>query len=110
LGACYENSYEELFVADAGFVAGTIFAQSSGAPLYPADPHPAQVPNTGQDQAPTEMNQGTGQNEPGQTQPGQKPAERHAGVPGDGFGADDEGGELPEPGRVDGGGFSRKRI
>jgi len=52
-------------------LAGTIFAQSSGAPLYPADPHPAQVPNTGQDQAPTEMNQGTGQNEPGQTQPGQ---------------------------------------
>ena len=51
--------------------AGTMFAQSNGAPLYPADPHPAQVPNTGQDQAPTEMNQGTGQNDPGQTQPGQ---------------------------------------
>ena len=54
--------------------AGTIFAQSNGAPLYPSDPHPAQAPNTGQDQAPQEMNQHTGQNERGQTQPGQTDA------------------------------------
>ncbi|MFZ0417135.1 MAG: OmpA family protein [Candidatus Sulfotelmatobacter sp.] len=55
-------------------LAGTIFAQSNGAPLYPADPHPAQTPNTGQDQAPTEMNQNTGQNVPAQNQPGQTQA------------------------------------
>ena len=47
-------------------LAGTmVMAQSEPAPMYPNDPHPAQAPNTGQDQAPQEMNQHTGQNVPG---------------------------------------------
>jgi outer membrane protein OmpA-like peptidoglycan-associated protein len=41
-----------------------IFAQdNSAAPIYPASPHPAQTPVTGQDAAPTQMNQNTGQND-----------------------------------------------
>src|ERR1700692_4931739 len=35
----------------------------SSAPMYPADPHPAQAPATGQDAAPQQMNQNTGQND-----------------------------------------------
>jgi outer membrane protein OmpA-like peptidoglycan-associated protein len=44
-------------------MAGTIFAQSGSAPLYPANPHPDQAPNPDQDRAPQEMNQNTGQND-----------------------------------------------
>ena len=44
-------------------MAGAIFAQSGAAPLYPANPHPDQAPNSSQDQAPQEMNQNTGQND-----------------------------------------------
>jgi hypothetical protein len=40
-------------------MAGAIFAQSTAAPMYPSDPHPAQAPNPDQDQAPQEMNQNT---------------------------------------------------
>ncbi len=36
---------------------------NSSAPMYPADPHPAQAPATGQDAAPQQMNQNTGQND-----------------------------------------------
>jgi outer membrane protein OmpA-like peptidoglycan-associated protein len=40
-----------------------VFAQdNSAAPMYPAAPHPAQAPPSGQDAAPQEMNQNTGQN------------------------------------------------
>ena len=43
-------------------LAGTmVMAQSEPAPMYPNDPHPAQAPNTGQDQAPQEIV--TGQNQ-----------------------------------------------
>jgi hypothetical protein len=40
------------------------FAQDSNppAPLYPDTPHPIQVPANGQDAAPQQMNQNTGQN------------------------------------------------
>ncbi|MFY9790659.1 MAG: OmpA family protein [Candidatus Sulfotelmatobacter sp.] len=44
-------------------MAGAIFAQSGAAPLYPANPHPDQAPNSSEDQAPQEMNQNTGQND-----------------------------------------------
>ena len=36
---------------------------NSAAPMYPNDPHPAQPPVTGQDAAPQQMNQNTGQND-----------------------------------------------
>jgi outer membrane protein OmpA-like peptidoglycan-associated protein len=40
------------------------FAQdNSSAPMYPNDPHPAQAPANGQDAAPQQMNQNTGQND-----------------------------------------------
>jgi outer membrane protein OmpA-like peptidoglycan-associated protein len=46
-------------------LATALFAQdsNSAAPLYPDTPHPAQVPANGQDAAPTQMNQDTGQND-----------------------------------------------
>ncbi|MGA9388952.1 MAG: DUF4398 domain-containing protein, partial [Candidatus Sulfotelmatobacter sp.] len=44
-------------------LCGAMLAQNNAAPLYPTNPHPAQVPNTDQDQAPQEMNQNTGQND-----------------------------------------------
>jgi len=41
----------------------TVFAQdNSAAPMYPATPHPDQAPASGQDAAPQQMNQNTGQN------------------------------------------------
>src|SRR5579872_1908168 len=36
---------------------------NSAAPMYPNDPHPAQPPVNGQDAAPQQMNQNTGQND-----------------------------------------------
>jgi outer membrane protein OmpA-like peptidoglycan-associated protein len=40
-----------------------VFAQdNSAAPMYPASPHPDQAPASGQDAAPQQMNQNTGQN------------------------------------------------
>jgi len=40
-----------------------VFAQdNSAAPMYPASPHPIQAPSSGQDAAPQDMNQNTGQN------------------------------------------------
>jgi outer membrane protein OmpA-like peptidoglycan-associated protein len=39
---------------------------NSSAPMYPASPHPAQPPATGQDAAPQQMNQNTGQNDQNQ--------------------------------------------
>ena len=36
---------------------------NSTAPLYPTTPHPTQPPVTGQDAAPQQMNQNTGQND-----------------------------------------------
>jgi outer membrane protein OmpA-like peptidoglycan-associated protein len=41
-----------------------VFAQDNSAqPIYPAAPHPAQPPDNGQDAAPQQMNQQTGQND-----------------------------------------------
>src|SRR5579863_8968443 len=51
-------------LAGALFSVPGMFAQSSAAPLYPSDPHPTQTPRTGEDQAPQQMNQNTGQNLP----------------------------------------------
>ncbi len=49
-----------LFAVALSIVA---FAQDNSAtPLYPTSPHPAQAPATGQDAAPQQMNQNTGQN------------------------------------------------
>jgi outer membrane protein OmpA-like peptidoglycan-associated protein len=52
-----------LLLANAVFLA-SLYAQdnSTSAPLYPASPHPAQAPASGQDAAPQQMNQNTGQN------------------------------------------------
>jgi outer membrane protein OmpA-like peptidoglycan-associated protein len=45
-------------------LSAVTFAQdNSAAPMYPNDPHPAQAPATGQDAAPQQMNQNTGQND-----------------------------------------------
>jgi outer membrane protein OmpA-like peptidoglycan-associated protein len=45
-------------------LSGAMLAQdNSPAPLYPDTPHPAQAPVTGQDAAPQQMNQNTGQND-----------------------------------------------
>ncbi len=48
-----------------GFIlSAMMLAQdNSAAPMYPANPHPAQVPANGQDAAPQQMNQNTGQND-----------------------------------------------
>lgn len=45
-------------------LATTLLAQdsNSAAPLYPDTPNPVQVPANGQDAAPPQMNQNTGQN------------------------------------------------
>jgi outer membrane protein OmpA-like peptidoglycan-associated protein len=53
-----------LLLANA-LLSAALFAQdnSGSAPLYPASPHPAQVPASGQDAAPQQMNQNTGQND-----------------------------------------------
>jgi len=46
-------------------LSAAIFAQdNSAAPLYPDTPHPALPPDSGQDAAPQQMNQHTGQNDP----------------------------------------------
>jgi hypothetical protein len=57
-----KTSYLFLFLALG--LATTLFAQdsNSAAPLYPDTAHPAQVPANGQDAAPPQMNQDTGQN------------------------------------------------
>jgi outer membrane protein OmpA-like peptidoglycan-associated protein len=45
-------------------LSGAMLAQdNSSAPLYPTSPHPTQPPDTGQDAAPQQMNQNTGQND-----------------------------------------------
>lgn len=45
-------------------LSSAAFAQDNSAtPLYPTSPHPAQAPATGQDAAPQQMNQNTGQND-----------------------------------------------
>jgi len=45
-------------------LSASLFAQDNSAtPLYPNSPHPAQAPVTGQDAAPQQMNQNTGQND-----------------------------------------------
>ncbi len=45
-------------------LSAAMFAQdNSAAPMYPTSPHPAQPPATGQDAAPQQMNQNTGQND-----------------------------------------------
>jgi outer membrane protein OmpA-like peptidoglycan-associated protein len=45
-------------------LSGAMLAQdNSTAPLYPTSPHPTQTPVTGQDAAPQQMNQNTGQND-----------------------------------------------
>ncbi|MGA8622566.1 MAG: OmpA family protein [Candidatus Sulfotelmatobacter sp.] len=45
-------------------LSAAMFAQDNSAtPLYPTSPHPAQPPATGQDAAPQQMNQNTGQND-----------------------------------------------
>jgi outer membrane protein OmpA-like peptidoglycan-associated protein len=45
-------------------LSAVTFAQdNSSAPMYPNDPHPAQAPANGQDAAPQQMNQNTGQND-----------------------------------------------
>src|ERR1700691_5350779 len=43
--------------------AAMLAQDNSAKPMYPADPHPAQAPETGQDAAPQQMNQNTGQND-----------------------------------------------
>jgi outer membrane protein OmpA-like peptidoglycan-associated protein len=52
------------FPALALVFAAALFAQdsNSAAPLYPDTAHPVQVPANGQDAAPSQMNQNTGQN------------------------------------------------
>jgi outer membrane protein OmpA-like peptidoglycan-associated protein len=54
-----------LFVPLLGvLLSAAVFAQDNSAvPLYPNTPHPAQPPDSGQDAAPQEMNQHTGQND-----------------------------------------------
>jgi outer membrane protein OmpA-like peptidoglycan-associated protein len=56
-----KNGFWVLVVATG--LSSAMFAQSSGPPLYPTDPHPYQAPNSQQDAAPQEMNQNTGQND-----------------------------------------------
>jgi outer membrane protein OmpA-like peptidoglycan-associated protein len=51
-----------LLLAEA-VLSGAMIAQSSPAPMYPTDPHPAPAPNPEQDRAPDAMNQNTGQND-----------------------------------------------
>jgi outer membrane protein OmpA-like peptidoglycan-associated protein len=41
---------------------GSMLAQTSPAPVYPTDPHPAKAPASDQDAAPQQMNQNTGPN------------------------------------------------
>jgi outer membrane protein OmpA-like peptidoglycan-associated protein len=52
------------FLLLAAFVLSiAVYAQdNSAAPMYPASPHPDQAPASGQDAAPQQMNQNTGQN------------------------------------------------
>ena len=54
-----------VFVPLLGLALSAVtFAQDNSAqPLYPVSPHPTQAPATGQDAAPQEMNQNTGQND-----------------------------------------------
>src|ERR1700683_5102481 len=45
-------------------ISAAVFSQDNSAtPLYPTAPHPAQPPDNGQDAAPQQMNQQTGQND-----------------------------------------------
>jgi outer membrane protein OmpA-like peptidoglycan-associated protein len=54
-----------IFVPLLGFVlSAVVVAQdNSSTPLYPDTPHPTQAPANGQDAAPQQMNQNTGQND-----------------------------------------------
>jgi outer membrane protein OmpA-like peptidoglycan-associated protein len=54
-----------VFVPLLGFMLlAVVFAQdNSSTPLYPDTPHPTQAPANGQDAAPQQMNQNTGQND-----------------------------------------------
>ncbi len=56
---------KSVFISLLGIALSTaMFAQdNSTAPLYPTSPHPAQAPANGQDAAPQQMNQNTGQND-----------------------------------------------
>jgi outer membrane protein OmpA-like peptidoglycan-associated protein len=56
-----------LFLSGVAFSAALLAQDNSAAPIYPADPHPAQQPSSGQDTAPQQMNQQTGQNTSNQT-------------------------------------------
>jgi outer membrane protein OmpA-like peptidoglycan-associated protein len=47
----------------AALSAFVLAQDNSATPLYPNNPHPTQAPATGQDAAPTQMNQNTGQND-----------------------------------------------
>jgi outer membrane protein OmpA-like peptidoglycan-associated protein len=63
-----------LFVMEAALagmlVPRALAAQdnSQSQPIYPTTAYPSPAPNTGQDNAPSTMNQNTGQNQPGSTQ------------------------------------------
>ncbi len=53
------------FFSLLGFILSAVMLaqDNSAAPIYPTNPHPAQVPANGQDAAPQQMNQNTGQND-----------------------------------------------
>jgi outer membrane protein OmpA-like peptidoglycan-associated protein len=61
------TSTKFLLALGATALSTAMLAQTSPAPMYPNDPHPAQAPNPQQDMAPQQMNQGTGQNDVVQT-------------------------------------------
>jgi outer membrane protein OmpA-like peptidoglycan-associated protein len=52
-----------IFLTALLMISATLFGQdNSTAPIYPTNPHPAQVPANGQDAAPQQMHQNTGEN------------------------------------------------
>ncbi len=51
-----------LFVLSFALCAALSAQDNNPAPMYPTSPHPQQAPDNGQDAAPTQMNQNTGQN------------------------------------------------
>ena len=56
--------HTSLLASLALMLSAVMFAQDNSAPaMYPDSPHPAQAPATGQDVAPQQMNQDTGQND-----------------------------------------------
>src|ERR1700740_2976286 len=54
-----------VYVAIVGWTLSTVIVaqDTSSQPLYPVSPHPTEAPATGQDAAPQQMNQNTGQND-----------------------------------------------